>query len=383
MWPSSLPALFRVLLPLVLLATSAVAQPPPPTVSVASPLQETIAEWDEFTGRFEASAAVDVRPRVGGFIDQIHFRDGQIVERDALLFTIDPRPYEIAVASAKADVDRAVAQVDLAAVDVRRGEPLAQTQALTQRELDSRRSALRVAQANRDSAIAALRNAELNLSWTEVRAPLAGRISNRRIDIGNVVEGGQGVATPTLLTTIVALDPIYFTFDAPEADYLKYVRLAQSGQRPSGRENPLPVQVRLQDEATWNYVGHMDFVDNAFNPRSGTIRARAVFDNPKHFLTPGVFGRMRLWAGNNPAILVPDEAIQSDQAKKIVLVAGPGDVVGSRVVTLGPIADGLRVIRTGLAPDDRVIITGLANPFVRPGMKVTPQAAVIRPAPES
>ncbi len=383
MWRLTSPALYLVLSSFVAAASTAIAQPPPPVVAVAAPLQRVIAEWDEFTGRFEATDSVEVRPRVAGFLDAVHFRDGQMVQRNDLLFTIDRRPYEIAVDSAKADVERAVAQADLAAADVRRAEPLAQTQALALRELDTRRAALRVAQANRDSAIAALRNAELNLFWTEVRAPIAGRISNSRVDIGNLVQGGQAATTPTLLTTIVALDPIHFVFDAAETDYLKYSRLAQSGQRPNGRDNPLPVQVRLQDETTWSHDGHMDFVDNAINPRTGTIRGRAVFDNASFLLAPGLFGRVRLWAGNAPALLVPDAAIQSDQAKKIVLVIGPDATVSGRVVTLGPIADGLRVVRTGLEPTDQVIINGFANPFVRPGLKVTPQPGRIEPGPES
>lgn len=357
----------------------AYSQAPLPQVAVAAPLSRVVPEWDEFTGRFEAQQYVEIRPRVSGFIDEIHFKDGQIVKEGDLLFTIDPRPYQIAVDSARADVEKNMAQVELAALDVRRGEPLAQSQALSQSALDSRRSTLRQAIANRDSAVATLRNAELNLSWTQVRAPIAGRISNRRVDVGNLVSGGSSAATPTLLTTIVALDPIYFTFDAAEADYIKYVRLAKSGQRPSGRTARNPVEVKLQDETRWEHKGVLDFVDNVVNSRTGTIRARGVFDNADQFLTPGTFGRVRLWGGDASVLLVPDGAIQSDQARKIVLVVGADGTVGARPVTLGPMALGLRVIRAGLTAQDQVIVNGFANPFVRPGAKVAASPGKIEP----
>jgi RND family efflux transporter MFP subunit len=369
-----------LILGLLLVAGVARAQAPLPQVQVAAPLARTVPEWDEFTGRFEAVAYVEVRPRVSGFIDQIGFKDGQIVKEGDLLFTIDPRPYQIAVDSARADVERNVAQVELATLDVRRGEPLAASQALSQSALDSRRSTLKQAVANRDSAAAALRNAELNLSWTQVRAPIGGRISNRRVDVGNLVAGGTGVATPTLLTTIVALDPIYFTFDAAEADYIKYVRLAQSGQRPSGRTSANPVEVRLADEARWVHKGTLDFVDNVVNSRTGTIRGRGVFDNKDQFLTPGTFGRLRLWGGDANVLLVPDAAVQSDQARKIVLVVGADGVVGAKQVTVGPMALGLRIVRAGLTAEDRVVVNGFANPFVRPGAKVVANPGKIEPA---
>lgn len=365
------------------LAGTALAQMPMPQVQVATPLARTIPEWDEFTGRFEAVAFVEIRPRVSGFIEQIHFKDGQIVKEGDLLFSIDPRPYQITVDSARADVERNAAQVELALLDVRRGEPLAQSQALSQSALDSRRSTLRQAQANRDSAMAQLRNAELNLSWTKVTAPISGRISNRRIDVGNLVAGGTAAASPTLLTTIVALDPIYFTFDAAEADYIKYVRLAQSGRRPSGRTSANPVEVRLADENSWVHKGTLDFVDNVINSRTGTIRGRGVFENKDQFLTPGTFGRLRLWGGDSNVMLVPDAAIQSDQARKIVLVATADGTVAAKAVTLGPIALGLRVIRAGLTAEDRVIVGGFANPFVRPGAKVVANPGKIEPVAEN
>ncbi len=274
-----------VLCGVTLISSQALAQAPPPTVTVATPLSRVIADWDESTGRFTPSQSVEVRPRVTGFVDALYFRDGQLVKPGDLLFTIDPRPYQIAVDSTQADVDRTSAAVEIAALEVHRGEPLVPAQALPQSQLDMRRSTLRQAQANRDSALAALHNAQLNLSWTEVRAPIAGRISDRRVDVGNLVNGGQNGMTPTLLTTIVALDPIYLEFDAAEADYLKYVRLAHSGQRPSGRIVRNPVEVKLQDETTWLHKGTLDFIDNVVNSRSGTIRGRGIFDNGDQLLT--------------------------------------------------------------------------------------------------
>jgi RND family efflux transporter MFP subunit len=354
----------------LLLAAPAAAQPPAPTVTVANPLSRTVTEWDEFTGRFEAVARVDVRARVSGFIEKIHFRDGQLVAEGDVLFTIDQRPYLIARDAAEAEASRAQAQLDLANSDVARALPLVQSRSIPQRELDAREAQARVAQASLMAARASQATARLNLEWTEVRAPLSGRISDRRVDVGNLVSGATEGGT--LLTTIVKVDPIYLEFDASESDYIKYTRLARAGGRPSGRETPHPVEARLADQADWPLLGQLDFVDNVLNPRAGTIRARAVLDNADGFLTPGMFARLRLWAGQNRALMVPDSAIVTDQARRILLVVGADDVVQPRAVTLGPIIDGLRVVRGGVEPTDRVIINGLANPFVRPGAKVRP-----------
>jgi len=359
-------------------APPAAGQMPPPPATVAAPLARTVTEWDEHTGRFEAVETVEVRARVSGFIERIHFRDGDMVSRGDLLFTIDQRPFAIAVEVAEAEVTRARAQVDLAQAEVDRALPLVQSRTLPQRELDTRQAQLRQANAALQSAQANLRSAQLNLEWTEVRAPLAGRISDRRVDVGNLITGGTTGTQATLLTTIVRLDPIHFVFDVSETDYLKYSRLAREGTRPSGRDNMLPVMVRLSDETSYVREGRLDFVDNVINPRAGTLRARAVFENGDAFLTPGLFGRLRLFAGRGEVLLVPDSAIASDQARKVLLVAGRNDTVELRVVTLGPIVDGLRVVRAGLRVDDRVIINGQANPFVRPGMRVTPQPGEIR-----
>jgi RND family efflux transporter MFP subunit len=352
------------------------AGPPPPEVTVAKPLARVIDKWDEYTGRFEAVQQVDVRPRVSGFVDSIHFTDGQMVKAGDLLFKIDPRPYAIAVDSAQADVLKAKAQVAQAVTDVARAEQLSETRTITQRDVDQRRATLDVARAQQLSAEAALRNAQLNLEWTNVRAPIAGRLSDRKVDVGNLVQGGQGSAT--ILSKLVSLDPIHFVFDASEADYLRYSRLAADRQRPSSRDVPTSVFVRLADETAWTRAGHMNFVDNELSARSGTIRGRAVFDNKDLFLTPGEFGRIRLFGGTLKTLLVPDEAILSDQARKIVLIVGPDDKALSKSVKLGPMTLGLRVVLEGLSPDDRVIVDGLANPFVRPGAPITPKDGEIK-----
>ncbi len=349
---------------------------PPPPVTVARPLQKTITEWDEYTGRFSAVASVEVRARVSGFIDSVHFNDGQIVKQGDLLFVIDPRPYRLAVEQSTADVERGRAKLDIATLDVERAAPLARSQTLTERELDTRRSTQRDAAGQVASAEATLKQAKLNLEWTEVRAPISGRISDTRVDAGNLISGGQVGAT--LLTVIVSIDPIRFVFDGSEADFLRYQRLSASGARPSSRDAPNPVSVRLADESDYKHQGRMDFVDNVLNPKTGTIRGRAIFENKDGLLTPGFFGRLRLYGGEREALLVPDNAISSDQASKILFTVAEDGTVGTKRVELGPIVEGLRVIRSGLAPTDRIVIDGLQR--ARPGQKVTAEAGKIEPA---
>ena len=343
--------------------------PPPPSVTVALPLEKTITEWDEYTGRFTAVETVEVRARVSGFIDSIHFKEGQVVKQGDLLFTIDPRPYTFAVEQAKADVERAKAKLQIASLDVQRASPLVRSQAVTEREFDTRRSTERDAAAQVASLEAALKQAELNLDWTQVRAPIAGRISDKRVDAGNLIAGGQAGAT--LLTVIVSIDPIHFVFDGSEADFLRYMRLSASGARPSSRDVQNPVAVRLADELDYTRLGRMNFVDNVLNPRTGTIRGRAVFENKDGLLTPGYFGRLRLFGGEHAALLVPDGAIASDQSRKILFTVADDGTVGVKLVELGPMVDGLRVIRSGLTPTDRIIIDGLQR--ARPGQKVKPE----------
>jgi len=349
--------------------------PPAMPVSVSAPIAKRVTQWDEYSGRFEAVATVEIRARVSGFIDKLHFKDGQFVNVGEPLFTIDKRPYEIAVDSAKADVARNRAQVDLADLQVQRGAALVASRNIPEAENDTRKSNLAVAKAQLKAAEAALRNAELNLEWTEVTAPLSGRISDRKIDAGNLIQGGQTGAT--LLATIVSQDPIRFLFDVSESDYLRYQRLYMAGARPQADSSTIPVRIRLADETDWKRIGKIDFVDNSLSLRSGTVRTRAIVDNKDHLLTPGVFGRIQLYGGDYDALLIPDAAVVSDQARKIVFVVGNDNVVQARPVTLGQLVEGLRVVRDGLKPDDKVVLDGLANPMVRPGAKIQPQKGEI------
>jgi membrane fusion protein, multidrug efflux system len=352
--------------------------PPAPSVTVAKPIAKRITTWDEYSGRFEALETVEVRPRVSGFVDKVHFKDGQVVKAGDPLFTIDPRPFRIATESAEAEIERARAQVALAASEVDRAAPLVNSGAVTERDYTQRAANLAVQKAALAVAEASHRSAKLNLEWTVVKAPISGRISDRKVDPGNLVIGGeQGT---TLLTTIVSQDQIHFVFDVSESDYLRYQRLATSGQRESSRDKSNPVRIRLSDETEWAHEGAMDFVDNQLNPRSGTMRGRAILTNKDQLFAPGIFARLRLFGGDVDALLVPDSSIVSDQMRKIVFVVGEDGAVKGVPVTLGPIADGLRVVKSGLSANDNVIIDGLANPMVRPGTKVTAEPGEIKAA---
>jgi RND family efflux transporter MFP subunit len=361
----------------VVAASAALAQGGPPAmpVSISAPIAKRVTQWDEYSGRFEAVATVDIRARVSGFIDKLLFKDGQLVNAGDPLFTIDKRPYEIAVDVAQADVARNRAQVDLAELQVQRGAALVASRNIPEAENDTRKSNLAVAKAQLKSAEAALRNAQLNLEWTDVTAPIGGRISDRKVDAGNLIQGGQTGAT--LLATIVTQDPIHFLFDVSELDYLRYQRLYMKGDRPQSGSSTIPVRIRLADESAWTRTGKVDFVDTTLSLRSGTIRTRAIIDNKDRLLSPGVFGRVQLYGGDYDALLIPDSAIVSDQARKIVFVVGNDNVVQSRPVKLGQLVDGLRVVREGLKPDDKVVLDGLANPMVRPGAKINPQKGEI------
>lgn len=360
-------------------STAQNADQPPPPVTVAEPLKKTITEWDEFTGRFEAVEHVSVRARVSGFLEEVRFEDGEIVNEGDLLFRIDPRPFQAAVDEARARINEAQAALDVALSDVDRARPLLQNNTITTREFQSREATSLEARASLVAAQARLRQSQLELEWTEVRAPISGRVSDARVDAGNLIAGGQ--ANATLLTTIVSQDPIHFVFESSEADFLKYSRLSRNGRRPSSRETANPVAVRLADEDEFVHQGVMNFVDNVIDPRSGTMRGRAVFENPTGFLTPGVFGRLRLFGGEAEALLIPDEAIASDQARKIVMTVDEEGTVVPKAVQLGPIVDGLRIIRDGLTNTDRIVINGLQR--ARPGQKVTPEDGTITVAAEN
>ena len=343
--------------------------PPAPSVTVAVPLVQAVQDWDEFTGRFEATQSVEVRARVGGYISGVHFRDGDYVRRGQLLFTLDPRPAQAALASARAQLSQAQAQLTLAQSELARAETLLESQAVSQAEVDTRRGALQTAQAAIAAANANVRARQLDLEFTRVTAPISGRVSDRRVDAGNLVAGGSSAAD--VLTTVVSSAPIHFVFDGSEAVLLKYQRQARQGAAP--------IQVRLQDETGFSRSGTLDFTDNAVDTASGVIRLRAVIPNADGFLKPGMFGQARLaGAGTYNAMLVPDAAIATDQARRIVYVVAADGSVAPKPVQLGPIVDGLRVIRSGLARTDRVIINGVQR-IQAPGMKVKATTGQIRP----
>lgn len=344
------------------------APSPLPTVAVAQPLQREVEQWDQYIGRFAPSQSVEVRPRVGGAITAIHFRDGQMVRPGDLLFTVDQRPYRTALAEAQAGVASARSALALARSDYQRASRLAGDDAIAANEVDTLRSRVTASEAALSAAQARATARSLDLSFTQVRAPIAGRISNRRIDIGNLVTGGDN-GSATLLTTINAIDPIYFTFDAAESLYLKTQRQKQGAATP--------VEIRLQDETAYRWKGKLDFTDNGLDPRSGTIRGRALIANPQGLLTPGLFGDMHMTAGKARALLIPDEAVVTDQASKLVYVVGADGMVSGRTVTLGPVTDGLRLITKGLSPNDKVIVGGI--PLAVPGAKVNTRPGRITP----
>lgn len=340
----------------------AIAAPPPPTVTVAQPLVREVNEWDDYVGRFEASRSVEVRPRVSGQVVGIHFTDGAIVQKGQLLFTLDARPFAAALAEARAGLATAQSDLALARSDLGRAERLVAAEAVSKSDVERLQARVRAANASVAAAQARVRARALDVEFTQVRAPIAGRISDRKVDAGNLVAAGEG-AGGSLLTTINALDPIYFTFDGSEALFLKAKRAAAAGAKES------PVEIRLQDETDYRWKGHLDFTDNGLDPRSGTIRGRAVLTNPGMFLTPGMFGNMRLSAGGtSTALMVPDAAISTDQARKLVMVVGPDGTLQPRPVEVGPVVNGLRVIRSGLTRQDRVVIAG-AQLIQQPGIK--------------
>lgn len=353
-------------------AVNPAASPPaPPAVTVSQPVRQQVTEWDEFTGQFEAIDKVDVRARVSGYLTEIRFQDGQIVKKGDTLFIIDPRPYEATLAAARAQLAHAQATLELATRQLDRSAELRKKDFDTGSNYDQRLSDVRVATAAIESARAAIRSAELNVEFTKIVSPITGRISSRLVSIGNLVTGGDGSNT-TLLTTIVSLDPIYFNFDMSESDFLAYQRAHAEGKMKSARDKSTPAFLRLVDEKDWPREGRINFVDNQVDRGSGTIRVRAVFDNPDLLLTPGQFGRIRI-PGSEPyeGILIPDAALVTDQSRKVVMTVKDDGTVVPKIVRPGPAYQNLRLIRSGLDPSDRVVIDGLMR--ARPGAKVTPK----------
>ncbi len=353
----------------------AAAASAPPPVTVSAPLQREVVEHDEYTGQFAAVDYVELRARVSGYLQEIHFEDGQLVKKGDPLFLIDPRPYEIQRASAKAQIDQANATIEFSSREVSRAEVLRQKDFVAQSTYDQRLQQLRSGTAALESAQAAMRDAELNLEFCRIMAPISGRISRHEVSIGNLVSGGN-TGTTTLLTTVVSLDPIYFNFDMSEADFLAYERAVAQGKLMSTRDDPIPVEAQLIGDKDWTIKGRIDFVDNQVDRGSGTIRVRAVFPNPKFLITPGQFGRIRV-PGSEPyqALLVPDSAVVTDQSRKILMTVRDDGTVEPKIVRPGPTYQGLRIIRDGLAPTDHVVINGLVR--ARPGTKVTPQPGKI------
>jgi RND family efflux transporter MFP subunit len=344
--------------------------PPPPSATVAKPVQRTIVDQDEYVGRFVAVDSVEIRARVSGYLEEVHFRDGQVVKAGDLLFTIDKRPFQNTLDQTRATLEQSKANLAFAKADLARAEQLVRDKTIAEQTFEQRVQAFRNAQASVAANEALVRQAELDLQFTELRAPVNGRIGDRRVSPGNLVTGGTAGNT-TLLATIVSTDPIRFEFTFDETSYLRYERIARTGKDVTGREGSVVVSLKLIDEPDFNHIGYMDFVDNVIDRSTGTIRGRAVFSNPEGVFTPGMFARVRV-PGSAPyrALLVPDTVIGSEQAKKFVLVVGPDNKVVPKYVTLGQVVEGMRVIKEGLAADDRVVVSGLMR--VRAGMTVTP-----------
>ncbi|MEX0841028.1 MAG: efflux RND transporter periplasmic adaptor subunit [Xanthobacteraceae bacterium] len=349
--------------------------PPPPMVTVAKPVKRTVVDQDEYVGRFVAVDSVETRARVSGTLEAVHFKDGQIVNKGDLLFTIDRRPFQNALDQARANLLLAQSNLTYAATDLERARQLLRDKAISEQLFDQRVQAKNNAEASVAANEAAVRQAALDLEFTELRAPITGRIGDRRVSPGNLVTGG---AAGTLLATIVSTDPIRFEFTFDEASLLRYDRVAKQSGELTTHGLSVPIKLRLIDESDFLHQGKMDFIDNAIDRSTGTIRARAVFANPDRLFIPGMFARVQI-PGSAPheALLVPDDAIGTDQTRKFVFVVGEDNAVKQAYVTLGLVTEGLRVIQDGLTPDARVVVNGLMR--VRPGIKVTPQEQTAAP----
>ena len=347
---------------------------PPPAVTVANPLEKEVIEWDEFTGRFESVDTVEVRARISGFLNEVKFTDGAIVKKGDLLFVIDPRPFQRILDKDRAALQGAKVQVEFAQKDLDRAKPLMVNATISQQVFDQRTQAVRAAEANVLSAEASVRSSELDVEFTRISSPVTGRISRKLVSEGNYLTGGSG--SGTLLTTIVSIDPIYFYFDVSEADFLKYQRLGSVMMQPVAHIAEVPVELALQGDEGFPSKGKMSFIDNRIDPNTGSLRVRAVFDNPRQLFQPGLFARVRLpGSGKYQAILLPDMAVATDQSNRFVFVVADDGTVATKPVVLGPMIDGLRVIRSGVAASDLVIVNGVQR--ARTGIKVKPEKTVI------
>lgn len=345
------------------------AAPPPPQVTVAKPVVRPVIEYDDYTGRFEAVAAVDVRARVSGVLDKVQFNEGGLVKKGDLLFVIDPRPYQAAVDQAQAAVKSAKARADFAAGDLDRARNLSKSGNISEQLLETRRQTAQVAFADVAGAEANLEAARLNLNFTQINSPISGRIGRKEITEGNLV-----VANTTLLTTIVSVDPIYFYFDIDERSFLAYSRMRNA----DGAKPGVDVKVALSDEAEPSMPGKLDFLSNRLDTGTGTMRARAVLPNPGMFLQPGMFGMVRIpGSPSYKGVLIPDEALVTDQSRRLVWVVDAEGVASARIVRPGPKIDGYRLIRSGLTGDETIVINGL--PRVRPGIKLATKLVELPP----
>ncbi|MEW5964941.1 MAG: efflux RND transporter periplasmic adaptor subunit [Pseudomonadota bacterium] len=344
---------------------------PPPEVVLSQPMVRNIAEWDEYTGRFAAIEAVDVRARVSGYLDSVHFADGETVAKGQLLYVIDPRPFERALALAEAELAAAKVRVENARLDVDRGEPLMKRGVMSEKVFDDRANVLRDAAAQARVAEERVKTAKLELSFTRIEAPVAGRIGRSEVTRGNFVSAGASSGA-TLLTRIVSQDPIYIEFDIGELNAIKYARLHENAGL-IGK----PVEVGLPDEKGFPHKGALDFLDNRLDPGTGTLAARARLANPSGLFSPGMFARARLQgAGAYDAVLLPDAAVGTDQVSRFVYVVGADDVPAQRRVVLGPLIDGLRVIREGITAEEWVVVKGQQR--VRAGQKVIPRREALQ-----
>lgn len=343
------------------------AGPPPADVNVAQVISKEIIEWDEFTGRVEAKETIELRPRVGGYLANMHFREGQDVKKGQLLFSIDDREYRAAVDTAQANLARAQTRVELASSDLERSNKLLSARAVSQEEFATRQAELRQASADVKSAEAQVRQARLNLEFTRIESPIDGRIGVAMMRPGNLVTPGT-----SLLATVVSVDPMYVYFEGDERSYLKYQELARSGDRPSSRDFKNPVRMGLANETGYPHEGVMDMVDNQLNAQTGSIRGRAVFDNKDGSLTPGLFARIQLLgSAKHGAMLINDRAVLTDQNRKFVYVVGAKGEAVRKEVQLGATYEGLRIVNSGLDPQDRVVINGTSKIFF-PGMPLKP-----------
>ena len=353
------------------------APPPPPQVTVSAPLQRTVQATSRMLGQFAAVDTVELRAQVGGTLSAIDFKDGQTVRAGDPLFAIDPRPFQIRLDMAVAQLQNAQAKQVLTAAELWRAQQLKRTDYGSAETVDSRAADDRSAQAAIQTAKSAIDDARLDLEFAKITAPFAGRMGARLVSLGSLVSGSRGgTGQSTLLATIVSLDPIYLTFDMSEADYAAYQKGHPNGAPPSD------VAVSLYGDGHFDRHGKLDFIDNAVDRSSGTIRARATVPNPDLAITPGQFARLHLSLGApQPSLLVPAAAVVPDQSRQVVMTVAPDGTVVPKLVDVGDLEQGLRVIRSGLAPGDRVVIDGLVR--VRPGAKVTPVAGEIKPDPNA